>query len=100
MTRRAFCPPLPQPLSFRPPQPRTPSGRPCGKVQTLSLDQWQDLFGAPDKIAEEWRGYLEAPILEEAADRLRVRAWSGSAHNRPTQWFPPPAAVSADSRPG
>ena len=53
-----------------------------------------------NKIAEDWREYLEAPILEEEANRLRVRTWSGSAHNRPTQWFPPEVAATADTRPG
>ena len=70
------------------------------KEGLLSLEKWQLLFGGPDKIAEEWRGYLEAPILEEQENLVRVRTWSGSAHNRPTQWFPPEVAATADTRPG
>jgi len=65
----------------------------------LCLDRWRELFGAPAKIEEVWREYLNGPIVEEKTNALRIRTWSGSVHNRPRGWVAPESTMSAGSSP-
>ena len=65
----------------------------------LCLDRWRELFGAPSKIEEVWREYLNGPIVEEKANALRIRTWTGSVHNRPRGWVAPECTMSAGSSP-
>ena len=65
----------------------------------LCLDRWRELFGAPAKIEEVWREYLNGPIVEEKANALRIRTWTGSVHNRPRGWVAPESTISAGSSP-
>jgi len=65
----------------------------------LCLDRWRELFGAPSKIEEVWREYLNGPIVEEEANALRIRTWTGSVHNRRRGWVAPESTMSAGSSP-
>jgi len=61
----------------------------------LCLDRWRELFGAPDRIEEDWSQFLVAPIVAEKASALRIRTWTGSVHNRPRRWVAPLPVMSA-----
>ena len=60
----------------------------------LCLDIWRQMFGNPATIVEDWRAFVEAPLeaARENAERVRRMA-TGSAHNRPSKWIGPTAAV-------
>ena len=68
----------------------------------LCLSVWRHLFGAPERIAEDWADYLAAPA-EEARATAR-RSWvarAGSGYNRPTGWVAPEVGLAAvGARPG
>ena len=58
----------------------------------LCLAQWKWFFGNPETAAPNWKAYVEAPMAEEQANRVRLAAvrLACAPFNRPRGWVAPP----------
>jgi hypothetical protein len=63
----------------------------------LRLDVWRELVGKPERAAEAWVEYVEAPGEEAAANAARTQAaaLTFAPYNRPGHWSAPVAAEVA-----
>jgi hypothetical protein len=67
----------------------------------LCLDVWRELFGKPERAAEAWVEYVEAPAEEAAANAARTLAakLTFAPHNRPVKWAAPEVALRVGEAP-